>query len=329
MSSVSTAKRPGRQPQAASAGPSGVRRRRRAGGGGRALPYLMLAPAALFELLVHVIPMVTGVVISFLKLNAFYLRHWWQAPFAGFDNYGVSVNFNSAIGAGLLRSVGVTILFAVVVVTFSWLLGIFGATLLQRSFRGRAVLRTIFLVPYALPVFASVIVWKFMLSQDTGMINHVLTQLHLGNGQTFWLLGNNAFFSMVIVAVWRLWPFALLTLMAGMQSIPTEIYEAADVDGATRWQQFRKLTLPMLKPVDQVLILVLFLWTFNDFNVPYTLFADSPPASADLVTIHVRQASFITWNFGLGSAMSVLLLLFLLVVTAGYLFVTSRRTHDA
>jgi multiple sugar transport system permease protein len=74
---------------------------------------------------------------------------------------------------------------------------------------------------------------------------------------------------------------------------------------------------------------VLFLWTFNDFNVPYALFASSPPASADLVSIHVYQNSFITWNFGLGSAMSVLLLLFLLVVTVGYLAVTSRRRHDA
>ncbi len=239
------------------------------------------------------------------------------------------MDFHSSIGAALLRSLGVTIAFSVVVVALSWLLGVFGATLLQRSFRGRAVLRTIFLVPYALPVFASVIVWKFMLGQNTGMINHVLAQLHITNGQTFWLLGNNAFISMVVVAVWRLWPFALLTLMAGMQSIPGDIYEAAAVDGANMWQQFRKLTLPMLRPVDQVLVLVLFLWTFNDFNVPYTLFADSPPASADIVSIHVYQSSFITWNFGLGSAMSVLLLLFLLIVTVGYLLITSRRTQDA
>jgi multiple sugar transport system permease protein len=214
-------------------------------------------------------------------------------------------------------------------VSFSWLFGIFGATLLQRSMRGRAALRTIFLIPYALPVFTSVIVWKFMLNQDNGLVNHVLAQLHLGSGKHFWLLGDSAFFSMALVGVWRLWPFALLTLMAGMQSIPTDLYEAAEVDGANRWQQFRKLTVPMLRPVNQVLVLVLFLWTFNDFNVPYTLFAGSTPASADLISVHIKQSSFITWNFGLGSAMSVLLLLFLLVVTVGYLAVTSRRTRDA
>lgn len=297
--------------------------------GGGALPYLLLAPALLFELLVHVIPMLTGVVISFLKLNQFYLRHWLDAPFAGLGNYSLSLDFHSEIGVDLLRSVAITIAYSIVVVSFSWLFGIFGATLLQRSMRGRSALRTIFLIPYALPVFTSVIVWKFMLNQDNGLVNHVLAQTGLGDGRHFWLLGNSAFFSMALVGVWRLWPFALLTLMAGMQSIPTDLYEAAEVDGANRWQQFRKLTVPMLQPVNQVLVLVLFLWTFNDFNVPYTLFAGSTPASADLISVHIKQNSFITWNFGLGSAMSVLLLLFLLVVTVGYLAVTSRRTRDA
>ncbi|MDT7584425.1 MAG: multiple sugar transport system permease protein [Pseudonocardiales bacterium] len=325
---VSSPARPGDSPPAPAAPPVERRRARWSGHGG-ALPYLLLAPALVFELVVHVIPMITGVVISFLKLNQFYLRHWLDAPFAGLANYQLSLDFHSEIGVDLLRSVAITIAYSVVVVSFSWLFGIFGATLLQRSMRGRAALRTIFLIPYALPVFTSVIVWKFMLNQDNGLVNHVLAQLHLGSGKHFWLLGDSAFFSMALVGVWRLWPFALLTLMAGMQSIPTDLYEAAEVDGANRWQQFRKLTVPMLRPVNQVLVLVLFLWTFNDFNVPYTLFAGSTPASADLISVHIKQSSFITWNFGLGSAMSVLLLLFLLVVTVGYLAVTSRRTRDA
>ena len=296
---------------------------------GHWLPYLLIAPALLFELLVHIVPMLTGVIISFLKLNQFYLRHWLQAPFAGLANYRLSLDFHSEIGVDLLRSVGITIAYSLVVVSFSWLFGIFGATLLQRSVPGRSALRTMFLIPYALPVFTSVIVWKFMLNQDIGLVNHVLTQAHLGSGKHFWLLGDSAFFSMALVGVWRLWPFALLTLMAGMQSIPTDLYEAAEMDGANLWQQFRKLTMPMLQPVNQVLVLVLFLWTFNDFNVPYTLFAASTPASADLVSVHIKQNAFITWNFGLGSAMSVLLLVFLLLVTVGYLAITSRRARHA
>lgn len=291
----------------------------------RALPYVLLAPALLFELLVHVLPMLTGVGISFLKLNAFFLRRWTEAPFAGADNYRYAIDVDGSIGAALVRSFAVTAGFTVLVVAACWTLGVFAATLLQRSFRGRSLLRTMFLVPYALPVYAAVIVWKFMLSRDNGMVNNLLEQLRINDGQTFWLLGNNAFLSITVVAVWRLWPFALLMLMAGMQSIPRELYEAAAVDGASVWQQFRMLTLPMLRPVNQVLVLVLFLWTFNDFNVPYLLFAESVPPSADLITIHIYQSSFITWNFGLGSAMSVLLLAFLLVATLLYLLVTSTR----
>lgn len=290
----------------------------------RYLPYLLLVPALLFELLIHIIPMITGLVNSFRQLDLYHLREWFSAPFTGLTNFDVAIDVDGQVGMALLRSFGVTIAFAVASVGLAWLFGIFAATMLHSNFRGRGVLRTAFLIPYALPVYAGVITWKFMLNRDHGMVNTLLAQLGLTNGGTFWLLGNNAFYSIVAVSVWRLWPFALLTLMAGMQSIPDDMYEAASVDGAGRWTQFRRLTLPMLRPVNQVLVLVLFLWTFNDFNVPYILFAESIPASANLISIYIYQSSFLTWNFGLGSAMSVLLLLFLLVVTLLYLLVTSR-----
>jgi multiple sugar transport system permease protein len=112
--------------------------------------------------------------------------------------------------------------------------------------------------------------------------------------------------------------------MAGLQNIPRDIYEAAALDGAGVWQQVRRITLPALRPVNQVLVLVLFLWTFNDFNTPFVLFGKAAPEAADLISIHIYQSSFQTWNFGTGSAMSVLLLLFLLVVTGVYLWLTSR-----
>ena len=123
-------------------------------------------------------------------------------------------------------------------------------------------------------------------------------------------------------------------LMAGLQSIPADLYEAAAVDGAGNLRQWRHITLPLLRPVNLVLILVLFLWTFNDFNTPYVLFGNGQPPAGDLISFHIYNASFLTWNFGSGSAMSVLLLLFLLVVTARiYLLITEpevasmRETH--
>ncbi|WP_329205083.1 sugar ABC transporter permease [Streptomyces sp. NBC_00683] len=289
------------------------------------LPYLLLLPAVLLELLIHIIPMAIGMMMSFRQFTQFYINNWAGAPWTGLDNYSIAVDFNAPIGEALLHSFLVTCVFTFFAVGLAWLFGIAAAIMLQENFRGRGFLRAVFLVPYALPVYAAVITWAFMFQRDNGLVNHVLhDQLGLTDAPSFWLIGDNSIYALIIVSVWKGWPFAFLMLMAGLQNIPRELYEAASIDGAGIWQQIRKITLPSLRPVNQVLVLVLFLWTFNDFNTPYVLFGKSAPENADLISIHIYQSSFVTWNFGSGSAMSVLLLLFLLVVTAVYLFFTSR-----
>jgi multiple sugar transport system permease protein len=293
------------------------------------LPYLLLIPAIILELLIHLIPMVAGVAISFFQLTEFFLRNWSAAPFAGLSNYAIAVNFSSATGAALLHSFTVTAGYTVLVLAVSWLFGMAGAVFTQRAFRGRGAVRTLFLIPYALPVFASVITWNFMLQRDTGMLNQLLLDLHLVSSRPFWLIGPNSFWSLVIVQIWRTWPFAFLILTAGLQSIPTDLYEAAALDGAGMLSQVRHVTLPLLRPVNRVLLLVLFLWTFNDFSVPFTLFGSAPPTQADIISIHIYENSFASWNFGIGSAMSVLLLLFLLLVTMVYLALGRRGARHA
>jgi multiple sugar transport system permease protein len=309
---------------------STTRRRRRPPSWGRATPYLLVLPAVLLELLIHIIPMLVGVWMSFVKLTQFFIANWSRAPYAGLGNYRVALDFSGPLGRDLLHSFSVTVVYTALVVGLSWTFGMSAALVLQRTFRGRGALRTLFLVPYALPIYAGIITWSFILQRDNGLLNHVLqTTLHVLDHATFWLVGNNAFVSMTVVAIWRSWPFAFLMLMAGMQSIPEEVYDAAAVDGAGTWQQVRHITLASLKPVNVVLLLMLFLWTFNDFNTPFVLFGATPPKSADLISIHIFGNSFVNWNFGLGSAMSVLLLLFLLVVTGAYLFLTNRRSRRA
>jgi multiple sugar transport system permease protein len=294
------------------------------------LPYLLLLPALVFELLVHLVPMVMGIVMSFKELTQFYIRDWGTAPWSGLDNYKVSVDFSAPVGNALLHSFFVTIAFTLLSVGLCWLIGTTAAIYMQDNFRGRGLLRALFLVPYALPVYAAVITWVFMFQHDNGLVNHVLhDQLHLTDKPSFWLIGNNSFIALLVVSVWKGWPFAFLIVMAGLQNIPGELYEAAALDGAGMLQQIRRITLPSLRPVNQVLVLVLFLWTFNDFNTPYVLFGKSAPVAADLISVHIYQASFVTWNFGTGSAMSVLLLLFLLVVTGIYLALTSRGRKTA
>lgn len=295
-----------------------------------ALPYLLLLPAVLFELLVHIVPMAVGIYMSFKQLTEFYIRNWGAAPDAGLNNYRFALDFNNAVGQQLLSSFWVTCSFSLLTVGVSWLLGTAAALLTQDRFRGRGVLRTYFLVPYALPAFAAAITWEFMFQRDTGLVNRLLVDdLHVFGSAPFWLIGHNSFYALVITAVWRNWPFAFLVVTAGLQNIPGELYEAAAIDGAGEWQRIRHVTMPALRPVNQVLILVLFLWNFNDFNTPFTLFGNVPPPQANLLSLQIYDTSFQNWNFGSGSAMSVLLMLFLLVVTAVYLLITDRRRSFA
>ncbi|MEV7288954.1 sugar ABC transporter permease [Streptomyces sp. NPDC093252] len=293
------------------------------------LPYLLLLPALLLELLVHLVPMVIGIVMSFKELTQFYIRDWGTAPWTGLGNYTMAVDFDAPVGEALLRSFLTTCLFTVLSVGLCWLIGTAAAVFMQDTFRGRGLLRALFLVPYALPVYAAVITWVFMFQHDNGLVNHVLhDQLGITGTPSFWLIGDNSFYALLTVSVWKGWPFAFLIVMAGLQNIPRDLYEAAALDGAGMWQQLRRITLPSLRPVNQVLVLVLFLWTFNDFNTPYVMFGKSAPEAADLISVHIYQASFVTWNFGTGSAMSVLLLLFLLLVTGVYLWFTSRGRRN-
>lgn len=286
----------------------------------RRLPYVLIVPAICFELFIHVIPLLAGVGISFLGLTQFFIRNWSSAPFDGLHNYKIALDFGGPIGSGLLHSFLITAAFTVLVVSLAWSMGMTAALLVNSEFKGRTWFRTLFLIPYALPVYVAVIAWTFMLDRDNGSVNRLLVDdLHIVGDRPFWLIGTNAFWSIVATTVWRLWPFAFLMTMAGMQNIPGELYDAASVDGAGRMRQFRHITLPLLRPVTGVLLIILFLWTFNEFNTAYVLFGPAPPPAADLLSLHIYVNSFINLNFGLGSAMSVMLLIFLMVVTMVYL----------
>ena len=326
MSVATTEARPATAPETARKAKRGPEHRP---GLNRWLPYALLAPAILLELFIHIVPMLVGIWMSFVKLTKFFIANWSAAPGVGLGNYKVALDFNNAVGQGPLKSFGVTIAFSLVTVALSWGLGMAAAVALQPPFRGRGVVRTFFLVPYALPAYAGILTWNFMLQRDTGAVNHVLNQLHLTSGEPFWLIGRNALVALITVATWKLWTFAFLTLMAGLQSIPGDLYEAASVDGAGNLRQWRNITLPSLRPVNLVLVLVLFLWTFSDFNTPYVLFGTAQPPAGDLITFHIYNASFLTWNFGTGAAMSVLLLIFLMIVTGIYLLITGRRSRRA
>jgi glycosyl hydrolase family 1 len=167
-----------------------------------ALPYVLLLPALFCELIVHLVPMVVGAMMSFRELTLFYIRDWAGAPWVGLHNYRLAVDVNAPLGRALLHSFLVTVAFTVLAVGLSWFLGTMTAVLMQDGFRGRGALRAIFLVPYALPVYAAVMTWSFMFQRDTGLVNHVLAdQLHVIGDKPFWLIGDNSFWALLTAAV--------------------------------------------------------------------------------------------------------------------------------
>ncbi len=287
--------------------------------GRRLLPYLLMAPAVLAIVLVQVVPILASVAMSFMKVNQFTLADWTHAPFVGLSNYKIVIGSNNAISQALLTSLFVTIVYTVVVVAVSWVLGMAAAVFLAEVMPGRRLVGSLFLLAYALPTFVAVTLWTFMF-QPHGAINEILgNDLHLIQPDTFWFAGSKAFWAMCINTIWRTWPFAFLMLLPAVQSIPQELYEAARVDGASRWREFRSITLPSTRAVGLLLALIIGFWTFSDFTTPYLMFSSAAPTSVDVLSLVIYRTSFVSLNFGLGSAMSLVMVAFLIGASLLYL----------
>ncbi|GAA5191029.1 sugar ABC transporter permease [Rugosimonospora acidiphila] len=294
----------------------------------KVMPFLLVAPAIFFELLIHIIPMIAGVVMAFYHLTIYTIRNWSSAPFAGLGNFRISVDTSGPIGRGLLDSFLVTVPYTLLVLLFSWVIAIAAAVFLSVEFKGRSLLRSLFLLPYALPAFVGIMTWTFMFQKDSGVVNHLLVNdLHVLHSGPFWLIGGNAFWAMVVTAVWKTWPFAFIMLLAAVQAVPDDLYEAAVMDGAGMIRQFRSITLPQIRQTNLIILLILGIGTFNDFNTPFVMFGSAAPKSAETISMYIYNNAFGSWSFGLGSAMSVLLLLFLAIVSFVYLRVTRTGTE--
>ncbi|MCZ4500385.1 MAG: ycjO4 [Marmoricola sp.] len=270
------------------------------------LPYLLVGPVVICELVVHVLPTLVGLFLSLHHVNQFNLRDWTRSEYVGTENYRTALDPGTAVGASLWSSVGVTVAFTVVVVWLCWVIGMFAAVILSLPFRGRNFFRAFFLIPFALPAYVSGVGWRFLFTRDDGAVNHLLVDnLHVVQDRPFWLVGGNAFWATVIVSVWRLWPFVCLMLLAALTTVPRERYEAAAMNGARPWAQFWHVTLPGIRRINAVVILVITLWSFNEFAVPYVLFGGAPPESATLLSTLVYREAFGVFNVGVAAATNI------------------------
>ncbi len=240
--------------------------------------------------------------------------------FVGFDNY-VNV-FNDKF---FWNSIRVTALYLLVTVVARFVLGFATALALNTKFRGCGLARALVIIPWAVPEVVTCLVWILMLDKDYGIINSVLNGMGILSTNLGWLLDKDlALPAAMAVNIWKGFPFVAVMLLAGMQSIDQQMYEAATVDGATRFQKLRYITWPSLKPVTMVVLLLLIIWSMKDYAIAYLLAKGGPARATEILTIFVQQTAFKYFDFGKASAVGMLMLLMSCVFTGFYFRATNK-----
>jgi len=283
------------------------------------IAYYFIAPTALAMLFLHLSPILQGIYMSFLNLNQVTLQQYLMAPFIWFKNYyDVLINPNSPIRIGIFEAVRNTAIYTVIVTIGTLAVGMIVALMLNRKFFGRSIVRTLFLFPWIVPTYVTGLLWGIMWLKQGGLVNVMLVDwLHLLSNKPSWLSGPNTMWAIIIPTIWRFWPLSMLMLLAGLQTIPDELYEAADIDGAGPWTKFWMITWPMLRPVWFILILFGLIYNTYSFNIVIMMFgfgAGFPGEWGDLMMTNIFRNSFQLWNFGTGAAASVLLLIVMILI---------------
>jgi multiple sugar transport system permease protein len=274
-------------------------------------PYALIAPAALFMLLVHVVPTAAGIYTSFLRLNLFTFSELFRAPWVGLENFrSILFDAENPVRPGLWNAARNTFFYTAYTLTLTLVLAMCLALLLNREFRGRRVLRTLMLAPWVVPSFVVAVLWQFMWQSESGIVNKVLVDYtHVLDERPVWLLGPHSLWAIVIPSVWRGLPFVALVFLAGLQAIPKDLHEAAAIDGANGWQRFRYITLPLLRPLIAIQVLFGFIYCTYQFALPYVMLGTNPGPYADLMMTLVVRQSFGNTLFGYGAAISTLLMI--------------------
>lgn len=294
------------------------------------LAYLLILPAILFTLMIHIVPMFQGIYMSFLKLNQYTLRQFLNAPFIGLENYtAILFDAENPIRLGLALAARNTAIYTVVVTTGVLIVAMAVALLVNRNFKGRNLVRTFFLLPWVVPSYVVGIVWGFMWHQDNGLVNRILVDwLHLLDHKPFWLIGPNTIWAIIVPTIWRCFPYVMIVLLAGLQTIDGELYEAADIDGASPWQKFWQITVQMLKPVIYIQTLFLIIYNVYSYNIVAMMFgngAGHPGDWGDLLMTALTRNSFTRWMFGYGAAASTMLMIVMLIIVGIWYRFTRRE----
>ena len=280
------------------------------------MPYALIAPVVIVIAVVLGYPLYWLAKLSTERYGLFELIQHKGVP-VGLKNYG-SVLHDPVFWQTLLR----TVIFTVVNVSLTIVIGMAMALLLVRvSTWVRIVLSSGLVLVWSMPVVVAVQVFYWMTNYQNGVVNYVLTQLHLGDfSQHDWYATTFSQLSVVtVLIVWGALPFVVITLYAGLAQVPRDLVEAAEVDGAQPWRIFRDITLPILRPILLILISLSIIWDFGVFTQPYLLIGQSKITSGNyLMSIYLFEEGFLKSDFGRGAAISILMLLIVAVLSVVY-----------
>ena len=270
------------------------------------LGYLLLLPAAFLLLMLVGYPFLTAVIMSLQKK----LIGQAVAPFIGLENYIVLLS-DSTFWI-VVRNV---LVFAGTSVAFKLIIGTAVALALNESMPARGIIRSIMILPWALPTLVAVLIWMWMYSDVAGVFNHVLMGTGITERPVLFLSDPVlAMISVIVVNVWRGFPFFTITLLAGLQTVGADLYDAAKVDGAGIWHRFRHVTLPGLAPVMAVVTLLSTIFTLNDFAIIWLLTKGGPGNATDVLSTLTYKVAIRGLELGKGVAISVLMLPLLIVL---------------
>jgi multiple sugar transport system permease protein len=282
--------------------------------------YLYIAPALGVMLLVIAYPVYYTIYLSFFNTPPNLALD--EKIFVGLENYvrvTTSESFHEATWNTLVWTIFST--------AFAFVLGFGAALALNRHFVGRGPMRGILLVPYVISAVAAAYIWRWLFHSDFGVFGAISVALGITDHPINFLDDRNAVMpSLILVNVWKEFSFAMIMMLAGLQTVPDQLLRAAQVDGANAWNRFWHITVPHLKGVTIVTVLLLLVTNLNSFTIPYIMTGGGPAGASEIWITHIYQIAFGRIRFGLASAYSVIL--FIVMMSMGYFYVRALTHGD-
>jgi len=285
------------------------------------LGFFIFLPVVAVFLIFFAYPLFFGIELSFYKLDTLSLT----GRFVGLDNFRRFLSSEDTRNA-LFNSLYWTL----ASLALNLVLGLLVALALNEKFPGRNLARGLALSSYLIPVVVSAAIWQWMFNAQYGIINYLLVSLGVASSPVSWLTDlHTAMPAAIVLNVWRSFPFVVIVLLPRLQTIPEDLYSAAKVDGASAWDRFVDVTLPHLKSLFIVIILLRFIFDFNDFTTLALLTGGGPVHATETLPLLVYRQLFGLFDTGAAAALAVLMLLFLMCVAVIYLHFATRGERSA